>query len=79
MTAAELDGGLPAEGEVPNELSVVADRRKSLVAAKVRLQEARAEHAKYANVFFKAGHESIRAAGQSTQLVSSKKWYNFWR
>ncbi len=78
MTAAELDGGLPAEGEVPNELSVVADRRKSLVAAKVRLQEARAEHAKYANVFFKEGHESIRAAGQSTQLVSSKKWYNFW-
>lgn len=56
----------------------VAERRKSLYAAKKNLELAQAEAAKHANVYAKPGQEKIRIAAQHAQLVSSRRWYNFW-
>eukprot|EP00514_Thraustochytrium_sp_LLF1b_P011605 CAMPEP_0184551350 /NCGR_PEP_ID=MMETSP0199_2-20130426/24723_1 /TAXON_ID=1112570 /ORGANISM="Thraustochytrium sp., Strain LLF1b" /LENGTH=340 /DNA_ID=CAMNT_0026946499 /DNA_START=118 /DNA_END=1136 /DNA_ORIENTATION=+ len=69
-TASNLD----AEAEI----AAIEDRRKSLIAAQQSLLEARAEAAKYANVYVKPGAEKIGAQAQQVQVTSATQWYNFW-
>jgi len=64
--------------EENGDLEVVEQRRRSLMMARENLEKAREEAAKHVNAFGRAGFEHIKSAGLMAQLVSSKKWYNFW-
>ncbi|GBG33150.1 START domain containing protein [Hondaea fermentalgiana] len=60
------------------DAEALEERRKSLVEAKRNLELAQEEAAKFANIFAREGYDKIKAAAQQAQLVSSRRWYNFW-